>query len=66
MRSTGPGERADPRRLVEYYETTVELSATVIVRNAGGWDLLSAGRVDDTGFWAEYERLLPGVPEQSH
>jgi hypothetical protein len=64
--STGPecGDAA-PRRVVEYYETTIELSATMILRNAGGWDLLSAGRVDDNKFWAEYERLLPSVSDQA-
>ena len=61
MSSTQPGhDGSDVRRIVEYYDSTVQLTATMIVREADGWDLLSAGRVDDNKFWAEYERISPG------
>ncbi len=61
--SPGP-DGAQLRRFVEHYESTIQLSATAVVRSADGWELLSAGRVDDSTFWAEYERVHPGVPGQ--
>jgi len=52
-----------PARYVEYYERTVELTAAVILRQAAGWELLSAGLVDDGKIWGEFERPFPDIPD---
>lgn len=44
-------------RVVEYYDTVVELSATIVLREAAGWLILSAGQVSPVTYWAEYERI---------
>ena len=44
-------------RLVEQYATLIELELAVLMRDAAGWFLLSAGEVRPGRWWAEYERL---------
>lgn len=44
-------------RLVEQYDTMVELDVAVFVRQFAGWLLLSAGEVCPGRWWAEFERL---------
>lgn len=54
-----------PARFVEYYASLVELDAAIVLRGAAGWELLSAGHVDDRKLWAEYERAFPAVPDDA-
>jgi hypothetical protein len=49
----------DTERIIELYESSVELSAVLILREAAGWGLLSAGWVDADKLWGEFERLRP-------
>ena len=56
--TTSDDEPAVVRR-VEYYDSTVVLSAGIILRRAAGWSARSAGRVDDTTFWVEFEGTEP-------
>lgn len=46
----------EPERLVEQYDTLVELDVAVFVREQVGWLLLSAGEVRPNRWWVEYER----------
>ena len=52
-----------PARLVEYYGTDVEVMAAVVLRQSDGWTVLSAGRVDHTELWVEFERPFPVLPD---
>jgi len=49
----------EPARVIEYYGEIVELCAAVILRQAGGWQLLSAGLVREGKIWAEFEEGSP-------
>ena len=53
----GPPGDDGTRRLVEQYDTLVELEAAVFVRELDGWLVLSAGLIREGRWWAEYERL---------
>ncbi|MCW2608405.1 MAG: hypothetical protein JWO60_3098 [Frankiales bacterium] len=44
-----------PERVVEQYDTLVELEAALVVRECAGWHLLSTGLVRPGRWWAEYE-----------
>jgi hypothetical protein len=44
-------------RIVEQYDTVVELELALLLRDAVGWFLLSAGQVRSGRWWAEYESL---------
>lgn len=47
----------DVARIVEQYDSLVELELAVLMRDAAGWFLLSAGQVRAGRWWAEYESL---------
>jgi hypothetical protein len=47
----------DVVRFVEQYDSVVELELAVLMRDAVGWFLLSAGEVRPGRWWAEYESL---------
>lgn len=47
-------------RLVEQYDSLVELDVAVHVRELVGWLVLSAGEVRPGRWWAEYERVESG------
>jgi hypothetical protein len=47
----------DVVRFVEQYDSVVELELAVLMRDALGWLLLSAGEVRAGRWWAEYESL---------
>lgn len=51
------GSPAGTDRLVEQYESVVELDVALFVRELTGWLVLSAGQVRPGRWWAEYERL---------
>ena len=51
-----PGEEK-VSRLVEHYDTVVELEVAAHVRELDGWLVLSAGEIRAGRWWAEYERL---------
>jgi hypothetical protein len=58
-----PGDSPDGiGRLVEQYDSLVELDVTVFLRELSGWLVLSAGEVRPGRWWAEFERL-DGVGE---
>lgn len=56
-RSVTPGPSEGPGRLVEQYDTLVELDVAVFIREQTGWVVLSAGQVRPGRWWAEYERV---------
>lgn len=56
-----PDEQPDVVRGVEIYTSTVQVAAAIILRVAAGWTALSAGRIDDTQFWVEFERGADGT-----
>jgi hypothetical protein len=47
-------------RLIEQYDTLVELDVAGYLRELDGWALLSAGSIRPGRWWAEYERQAPG------
>ena len=53
----GDGFDVDARRLVEQYDSLVELDVAVFVRELSGWVVLSAGEVRPGRWWAEFDRL---------
>lgn len=54
--SVPPGEQT-PERVVEFYASPSQLGTAVALRGiVDGWALLSAGKVRDGLFWAEYDR----------
>ena len=55
--SSDGGCRVD--RLVEQYDSLVELDVAGFVREIDGWALLTAGEVRPGRWWAEYERRTP-------
>ena len=55
----GVGDNEDSAvvRIVEQYDSLVELELALLMRDAVGWFLLSAGEVRPGRWWAEYESL---------
>jgi hypothetical protein len=43
-------------RLVEQYDSLVELDVAIVVRELSGWLVLSAGEVRPGRWWAEFAR----------
>jgi hypothetical protein len=52
-----PPDEDKASRLVEHYETLVELEVAAHLREFDGWLVLSAGEIRDGRWWAEYEQL---------
>ena len=61
----GDAARPAVRRLVEEYDSLVELDVTALVRGIDGWILLSAGEVGRGRWWAEYQQVRSDVSPAS-
>lgn len=53
----GNDRGGDSDRLVEQYDSLVELDVAVFIRELTGWWVLSAGEVRPGRWWAEFDRL---------
>ncbi len=49
-------DQPEPIRGVEYYDSTVELAAAIVLRSAAGWSAISTGLVEGSTYWIEFER----------